>query len=152
MVTETPVPKQRILTFLKETTLTQRILLGMLLGGVAGLFFGESLVVLQPVSELYLRLSQMAVMPYLMLSLIISVGRMDTHTASKIGKWGIVLMLFFWALTLSLLAVAPSLFPTFQNASFYSNDLLMKPADVDLLKIFVPANPFDAMSKAVVPG
>ncbi|MEY3672503.1 MAG: hypothetical protein RI904_2160, partial [Pseudomonadota bacterium] len=121
MVTETPAPKRKLFTSLRETTLTQRILLGMFLGAVGGLFFGESLVILQPVSDTYLRLSQMAVMPYLMLSLIISVGRMDAHTASKIGKWGIVLMLFFWLLSLALLAAAPSLFPVFQNASFYSN-------------------------------
>jgi Na+/H+-dicarboxylate symporter/ABC-type amino acid transport substrate-binding protein len=152
MLTETSAPKNKIIAFFKDMSLTRRILLGLVLGVFAGLFFGESLTVLQPLADTYLRLSQMAVIPYLILSLTISVGRMSAHTASKIGKWGFVLMLFFWFLTLVLLAVSPTVFPVFQNASFYSSDLITKPAAVDLLKIFVPANPFDAMSKAVVPG
>ncbi len=152
MLTETSAPKNKMIAFFKDMSLTRRILLGLVLGVFAGLFFGESLTVLQPIADTYLRLSQMAVIPYLILSLTISVGRMSAHTASKIGKWGIVLMLFFWFLTLVLLAVSPTVFPVFQNASFYSSDLITKPAAVDLLKIFVPANPFDAMSKAVVPG
>ncbi|MFM7012222.1 MAG: cation:dicarboxylate symporter family transporter [Betaproteobacteria bacterium] len=152
MLTETSAPKNKMIAFFKDMSLTRRILLGLVLGVFTGLFFGESLTVLQPIADTYLRLSQMAVIPYLILSLTISVGRMSAHTASKIGKWGIVLMLFFWFLTLVLLAVSPTVFPVFQNASFYSSDLITKPAAVDLLKIFVPANPFDAMSKAVVPG
>ncbi len=151
-MTQTPSSGNMVFSFFRGMSLSRRISLGLVLGVIVGLFFGESTTVLQPVAGTYLRLSQMAVIPYLMLSLIIAVGSMSADTASKIGKWGVVLMLFFWLITLVLLAVSPSLFPTFQNASFYSSDLLSKPAEVDLLKIFVPANPFDAMSKAVVPG
>ena len=55
-------------------SLSARILVGLGLGIFAGLFFGEPAAVLQPVADIYIRLMQMTVLPYLITSLVVAFG------------------------------------------------------------------------------
>jgi Na+/H+-dicarboxylate symporter len=52
------------------TSSTRNILIGLALGVATGLFLGEKAGVFQLVAEAYLRLLQMTVLPYVMVSLI----------------------------------------------------------------------------------
>jgi Na+/H+-dicarboxylate symporter len=44
-------------------SLSSRISAGLLLGTFIGLFFGDGAAVLQPISDIYIRLMQMTVLP-----------------------------------------------------------------------------------------
>jgi Na+/H+-dicarboxylate symporter len=46
-------------------SLSVRIIMGFVLGIFVGLFFGDYAAVLQPVADIYIRLMQMTVLPYL---------------------------------------------------------------------------------------
>ncbi len=56
---------------------TRNILIGLALGVLAGLFVGEKAEVFQFVVRGYLGLLQMTVLPYVMVSLIAGIGRLD---------------------------------------------------------------------------
>jgi hypothetical protein len=55
-------------------TLSKKILLGLILGIAAGLFLGEYAIWLKPVADGYVKLLQMTVLPYIMVSLLSKLG------------------------------------------------------------------------------
>jgi Na+/H+-dicarboxylate symporter len=132
--------------------LTAQIVIGLAFGVVVGLFFGEPAAALQPLADIYIRLMQMTVLPYLVLTLIIGLGRMDAARASRLAVRGCVLLVVFWLLALAVVALMPLAFPVQESASFFSTSLLEARQPLALHEIYVPSNPFNAMANAVIPA
>lgn len=132
--------------------LSTQIVTGLALGLAAGLFLGEPAAALQPVADIYIRLMQMTVLPYLVLTLIIGLGRMDAANAKRLAVRGTLLLALFWALTLAVIGLMPLAFPHLQSASFFSTTLLETRQPLALHELYVPSNPFNAMANAVVPA
>jgi len=63
------------------------------LGIFTGLFFGEGARVLQPGADIYIRLMQMTVLPYLITSLVIAFGQLDPGEAKRLALRGGALLL-----------------------------------------------------------
>ncbi|MFQ5992566.1 MAG: cation:dicarboxylate symporter family transporter, partial [Nitrospiraceae bacterium] len=55
-------------------SLSAKILIGMVLGIIAGIFFGEEVAFLQIIGEGFIQLLQMSVLPFVTLSLIVGLG------------------------------------------------------------------------------
>jgi len=132
--------------------LSTKIVIGLVLGVLAGLFFGEPAAALQPVADIYIRLMQMTVLPYLVLTLIIGLGRMEAAVARRLAVRGSLLLLVFWALTLAIVGLVPLAFPSVENASFFSSSLLVQRQPLALQEIYVPSNPFNALANSVIPA
>jgi Na+/H+-dicarboxylate symporter len=132
--------------------LSARIIIGLVLGVLVGLFFGEPTAALQPLADVYIRLMQMTVLPYLVLTLIIGLGRMDAAEARRLAIRGSLLLLLFWALALTVVGVMPLAFPRLESASFFSTSLLEPHQPLALHEIYIPSNPFNAMANAVIPA
>jgi len=60
------------------------VLIGFVLGVFCGLFFGEMAAVLEPLGRAYVRLLQMAIIPYITISLIAGLGRLTPQQASRV--------------------------------------------------------------------
>ena len=133
-------------------SLATRIVLGLVIGILAGLFLGETAAVLQPMADIYIRLMQMTVMPYLVLTLIIGLGRMEADEARRLALRGCLLLAVFWALTLAIVGLMPLAFPSQESASFFSTSMLHQREPLALHEIYVPSNPFHALANAVIPG
>ena len=69
-------------------SLSARILAGLLLGVATGLFVGEPAGVLEVAGDAFIRLLQMIVLPYIVVSLIAGLGRLDLVDAKRLGLWG----------------------------------------------------------------
>ena len=61
------------------------VMIAVGIGILAGLFFGESIQPLDVVANVYVRLLQMAVLPYVVVAVIYSIGCLDLAWAKKIG-------------------------------------------------------------------
>ena len=129
-----------------------QIVIGLAAGVALGLFVGERASVLQPVADMYIRLMQMTVLPYLVLTLVGGLGRLDHATARRLGGRAVLLMAAVAGLGLVVIGLMPLAFPTLQSASFYSDALIEPSQPFALGEIYVPANPFQALANAVVPG
>lgn len=81
-----------------------RILIGLGLGILAGLFFGEPAAIRQPAADVYIRLMQMTVLPYLITSLVIPFGQLDAAEAKRLPLRGGILLLLVWAVSALVLA------------------------------------------------
>ena len=129
-----------------------RVMLGLGLGVFTGLFFGEPAGSLNIFGEAYIRLLQMTVIPYIIVSLIGGLGRLDADIAKRIGIAGGLLILLIWGITeISNLFLALT-YPNWTTASLFSTSLLEAAKPFDPLTLYIPSNPFYSMANAVVPA
>lgn len=135
-----------------ESSLTSQIFVSILLGVATGLFFGESAEPLQTVADLYIRLTQMTVLPYLMIALIAGLGKMQAVHARQLAKRASVVLLSFSAISLCVIMLMPLAFPELINSSFFSSAVYLPQQELSLLEIMVPSNPFNAMANNAVPA
>ena len=133
-------------------SLSARIMLGLGLGIAAGLFFGESMGVLKVVGDVFIRLLQMTVLPYVIVSLIAGLGRLDYHEAQRLGLWGGGLLVLLWSMAFAMVAVMPLAFPSVESASFFSTSLVEEIREVDFVELYVPSNFFYSLANNIVPA
>ncbi len=133
-------------------SLSVQILIGLGAGIFVGLFLGEQAAALQPVADVYIRLMQMTVLPYLVMALIIGFGQLDGRTARALAIRGGALLLVVWVVTCAVLGVMPWTFPAFESASFFSHSVVEPPRPFSIPDLFFTANPFHSLANAVVPA
>ncbi|NEV65022.1 cation:dicarboxylate symporter family transporter [Thiorhodococcus minor] len=132
--------------------LSGQVIIGLVLGISAGLFFGESAAVVQPLGSIFIALLQMTVIPYIVVSLIAAIGRLSMDRIKLLAVKGGGLILIFWGLILVVVALIPLGYPDWESASFYSTSLLEEPTPTDFLALYIPANPFAALSDGTIPA
>ena len=135
-----------------RTSLTARILLGLAIGVLIGLFFGERVSVLQGIARAYIGLMQMTVLPYLVVALVLGLGSLSPREARMLAKYGGLTLLGFWAIALAVVALMPLTFPAYQSAFFFSTSLLHPHEPLSFVDLYVPANPFHSLANNVVPA
>ncbi|HSQ68643.1 MAG TPA: cation:dicarboxylase symporter family transporter [Steroidobacteraceae bacterium] len=146
-----PVPGG-LLAWWSRSSLTVRIIAGLALGVLAGLFFGEQVVALQGVARAYIGLMQMTVLPYLVVALVLGLGGLSPREALQLAKYGGLTLLVFWGLALAVVALMPLTFPEYQSAFFFSTSLLHPHEPLSLVDLYVPANPFHSLANNIVPA
>jgi Na+/H+-dicarboxylate symporter len=139
-------------SWLSRVSLSARILAGLALGVLTGLFFGEAAAVLQPLADVYIRLMQMTVLPYLLMALIIGFGQLEAGEARQLAVRGGVLLLVTLGLTFAVIAAMPAAFPSVQTASFFSHSLVEPKHPFSIADVYFTANPFHSLANAVVPA
>ncbi len=73
-----------------------RVLLGLGLGLLCGVFLGEMAASLKVFGRIYVALLQMTVLPYVLATLIGSIGGLQPSGAARLGARAIALILFLW--------------------------------------------------------
>jgi Na+/H+-dicarboxylate symporter/ABC-type amino acid transport substrate-binding protein len=133
-------------------SLSGQIFTGILAGVAVGLFFGERTTVLQPVADVYVKLLQMTVLPYVVLSLVGGFGLLNAQEAGRLAVRVGCVLLALWAVSLLAVFALPLMFPRIDSASFFSTTLLDESASFDLIGLYVPSNPFYALANNIVPA
>ena len=133
-------------------TFLWRVVAGLALGIVTGLFLGEEAHPLAIVAEGFVKLLQMAVLPYVTVSIIGSIGALRVEDLRRLGFRSALVLLGLWALALTFALLTPLTFPPTESASFFSTTLLEPAAPFDLVDLYIPANPFFALANNIVPA
>jgi len=133
-------------------SLSSKIGWAMIVGLGAGLFFGELMAPLEIVADAFIKLLQMTVLPYVIVSLIAGLGGQSIAQARTIARNVGGLLLVLWTIVLALVVVAPLAFPDWQTASFFSTSLVHQPQSFDFVDLYIPANPFRSLSDNIVPA
>src|SRR5215471_2199081 len=132
--------------------LSAKVLIGLAAGVAVGLFVGERASKLQIVADAYVQLLQMTVLPYVAMSLVGGLGSLHTGEASRLGARLGLLLLALWGIALLAVFAFPLMFPSIQSATFFSTTLLEESPPLDLIGLYIPANPFNALANNVVPA
>jgi len=141
-----------MIDYLKNTSLTFRIITGLVLGVLTGLFFGEDAAGLNLIADIWIGLMQMTILPYVIVSLIVGLGQLDSALARQLAVRGGLLMLVFWGIALLVVTVMPMSFPVFENASFYSSPAGEAATQFNPVDLYIPKNPFHSMANTVIPA
>ena len=84
--------------------LSTRIFIGMFAGVATGLFFGELVAELKVLGDIFIKLLQMTVLPYIVVSLIAGLGHMDGGQARRLALRGSIVLAAIWLLALAVIA------------------------------------------------
>jgi Na+/H+-dicarboxylate symporter len=133
-------------------SLSTNILIGLLLGVVTGLFFGDYCARLQIIGDAFIKLLQMSILPYIVVSIIAGIGGLSFDRAKALARKAGVLLLLFWAVGFFIILVLPLAFPHTDTGSFFSTSLVAPPKKVDFVDLYIPANPFKSLANNVVPA
>ena len=133
-------------------SLATQVLIGVGLGIVSGIFFGEKMAFLKMFGDAFIQLLQMTVLPYVVISLIVGLGGLSYRQAASLARnCGLVLALL-WATGLLVVLLMPLSFPNWQSASFFSPSLIQQTQPFNFLSLYIPANPFYSLSNNIVPA
>ena len=132
--------------------LSGSILLGFVLGIFCGLFFGEYCAGLKIFGDAFIKLLQMSILPYIVISLIVGIGRLSYQEAKVLAIKAGSLLLVFWGIALAVIFLMPLAFPSVETASFFSTSLVKAKEQVDFLELFIPSNPFSSLANNVIPA
>ncbi len=138
--------------FFSNMSLSSRIIGGLILGVLVGLFVGESVLSIRWIGEVWIRLMQMTVLPFVVVSLISGVGSLDKSLATSLAIRGGLLLLLFWLISAAIIFAMPFAFPQWQDASFYSSNITQDIKPFNPIEIYIPQNPFYAMANSIVPA
>jgi len=133
-------------------SLSTSILSGLVLGVATGIFFGEYCAPLQIVGDGFVKLLQMTILPYIVVSLILGIGSLNAKQARSMALKGGQLLLLFWFIAFLFVFAVPLSFPTWQSASFFSDALIESPREIDFLELYIPHNPFYSLANTIVPA
>ena len=133
-------------------TLATRILVGLGFGIAVGVFFGDRAELLSPLAEIYIRLMQMTVLPYLITSLVVAFGQLTPGDVSRLARLGLGMLTIIWLVTALVIAILPLGFPDIESAAFFSHSLIEPRQSFSLTDIYFAPNPFAALSNNVVPA
>jgi Na+/H+-dicarboxylate symporter/ABC-type amino acid transport substrate-binding protein len=131
---------------------TAKILVGLGLGAAAGYSLGARAEPFRLVADAFVRLLEMTVLPYLMVSLVAGIGNLDSRRAKSLFLRVGAITLVLWGLALGLMLLMPLAFPGIQTASFFSTTLVEDRPRMDLVSLYVPSNPFHSLANNVVPA
>lgn len=136
----------------KKPSLFVLVLASLLLGILTGLFFGEDAASVKVIGDAYIGLLQMSVVPYVVVSLIAGIGRLNSASSVRILTRTAIGAVVLWLLTILTAVLVPLGYPEWDSASFFSASLTEQRQGLDFLEIYIPANPFNALSNNFVPA
>jgi Na+/H+-dicarboxylate symporter len=137
---------------LPRLSLSCWILISAVLGIATGLFFGSLCSVLEPFTEIFIKIWHITVLPFVAVSLIVGVGSLKRDTAKSFVIKIFLVILLIWTLSIAGYFAFQMAFPPRMDASFFSSAALAGDRGIDLAGQFIPANPFGSLSDGIVPA
>ncbi|MCP3968382.1 MAG: cation:dicarboxylase symporter family transporter [Lentisphaerae bacterium] len=137
---------------LPKMSLGNLIIIALVLGVVAGLFFGEKCSFLGIIGKAFVDLLQITVLPYILFALIHGIGSLSYRNFRRLAWKGSILLVCFYTTLYIYVFLAEACFPSWSSSSFFSTSTLIVPEKIDFLRLYIPSNPFYAMANNLVPA
>ena len=132
--------------------LSAQILGAMFIGIVIGAYTSTVYLGVDAAAGAFILLLQMTALPYISLSLIVGIGGLSIDKVGSTFKQSMLILLLLMSVVLVFILLAPISFPDWKNAEFYSANTLKVTNELDLVRLFIPANPFHAFANTLIPS
>lgn len=133
-------------------SLATKVLLALVSGIGLGILLGDQVAFLGIVGRAFILLLQMAVLPFVAVSLIAGLGGLSPRGGRSLLRNAGGFLLVIWVTTLIGVLSAPLAFPAWPAASFFSSTLVEARESFDFLNLYIPSNPFHSLSEGIVPA
>ncbi|HEX5398686.1 MAG TPA: cation:dicarboxylase symporter family transporter, partial [Verrucomicrobiae bacterium] len=137
---------------MRKPGLATQVFIGLGLGVVVGLFFGEKVAFLKIAGDAFIGLLQITVIPYVVIALITSLGRLTFKEVKELGFKAGGVLLVLWGIGLAVVFLSPLAMPDWTSASFFKPSQVQATKNVDFLQLYIPSNPFFALSNSIIPA
>jgi Na+/H+-dicarboxylate symporter len=121
-------------------------------GLAVGAFFGEAVAPIKVLADGFIKLLQMTVLPYVVVSIIASLGSLDVQAARRLGLRASAVLVGLWLIALAFALLMPLAFPDQAKGSFFSTALIERRPPFDFINLYIPSNPFHSLANGVVPA
>src|ERR1700754_3793718 len=132
--------------------LSTKIFIGLGLGIITGIFFGDQVALLKVIGDVFILSLQMTVMPYIVVSLISGLGGLSFANAKLLAKKCGGVLLVLWGIGLLMVVLITMAFPHWKAASFFSTSQVEQRSDFNFLTFYIPSNVFFSLSNNIVPA
>ena len=139
-------PSLHWLSRLLPRSIGGQCMFGLLLGILASLLLGPRVALLTPLGQIFLRASQIAVMPYLICELVGSLGSLQPASMRLLSRTGGLVLLAILASGALTVLLLPASLPALTSSAFFSPELLQPPEPPDLVSTYLPFNIFSALA------
>ncbi|MBF8263222.1 MAG: hypothetical protein HW387_887 [Parachlamydiales bacterium] len=133
-----------------------QVLLAVIAGIIAGLFFGPLTAYLRPIGSVYTMLLQMVVLPYVCLSIILGLGSLTPSKIKNIFKKCVQFWILLWALIFVFIYLFCLLIPHHPIGSFLfqppSAGVVRKALVDNIVTYLIPENPIYDFLNSIVPA
>ena len=129
-----------------------KILIAMAIGIAVGAYYMHVPNFVDGAANAFVLLLQMTALPYISLSLIVGIGGLSKAAAKQSLLPSVITLIGLTSIVLTFILLAPIAFPNWENADFYSASTVKVAEEFKLVDLFIPANPFNAFSNAIIPS
>jgi len=131
---------------------TKKVVSGLVGGALCGLFFGERIAPAGVLATGFIKLMQMMVLPYVVISIVSSLGSLNYAEARKLGLRVGTIIAGLWGVAVGFAFLVPLTFPTVDTGAFFSTSLVEQRPPFNFVDLYIPSNPFHSMANNVVPA
>ena len=131
---------------LVPASLAARCLWAVILGAVVGIAWGDGADSLQPLADLFVRLSTLVVLPFMVVEVITCLGDLNPAGRSMLLRQGGWIILGLLALAVGMVCLLPWMLPPLLSSPLFDPQILEKPARVGVLSFLIPENFFAALA------
>ncbi len=137
-----------------KSNLLVRILIGLVLGAVAGLIVGPDIRVISPLGDLFVRLLKMIVIPIVLTTLVVGAASISPARLGRVGAKIVVFYLLTSAFAVAIGLVIANLFKPGMGLALGAGQAagkeLTQPSLITTILNIVPTNPFAAIASGDV--
>ncbi len=141
-----------MLKFYNNLSPFKRVILALIFGISTGIIVGEPAGNLEILGTAYIRLLQMTVLPYVLVSIIGGLGRLDSHMAGRIGMKAVRIILILWLAVMLTLVLLPLAYPNWETSGFFSTSLIAEATEFNFVNLYIPSNIFSSLANTIVPA
>lgn len=131
-----------------KLSLTTKIILGIVLGFLAGWVFGDAITFINPLGQLFIKLLKMIIVPLIIASVIMGIA--DIGDVRRLGRLGGKTILYYLSTTAIAVIIGILMVNIMKpgvgvNLALQQTPEAQPPSLMDTLLSIVPANPFQAI-------
>jgi Na+/H+-dicarboxylate symporter/ABC-type amino acid transport substrate-binding protein len=123
---------------------------GLVLGALVGIAIGDLVRPLTFVASGFIKLLQINVLPYLLGSIIASLGGRGPSELRLIARYGVSLLAIVWSIGLAFVVLSPLSLPPWTGAGIFGE--VAPAARIEWLDLYIPSNLFRALSNNLIPA
>ncbi|WP_428353772.1 cation:dicarboxylate symporter family transporter [Methyloprofundus sp.] len=129
-----------------------QVLLALCLGILLGLFFGEKIAWINTIGIAFIKLLQVSIIPYIVLSLVTGLGSLSYKQSREIARKFGLMLIIFWGLCLVTIFAMSFAFPVWQSSDFFSTNQIATLPEVNYYELYIPSNPFKSLANNTIPA
>jgi Na+/H+-dicarboxylate symporter len=131
--------------------LFRRVLMALAGGVLTGLFLGDAVWPLKGLSDVFVKMLQVTVLPYVLGSVMAGLGSQQPSEAGKLAVRGSLLLLLVWASALLIVGASSFAYPAGRSAGVFVGDL-PPPEPIDWIELYIPSNVFRSLAFNIMPA